>query len=128
MSLATVARVYEEASCQIMARVEDRPAAYLTPGSPFLTAQVASILLTVKDVAAGQPVPNFNGVPLTPASVWFDTLQPWAADNRGFNFLYTLGPRAFPAANSEYRVEVQIILTDGRVGFAIWDVTTETSQ
>lgn len=128
MSLVTQARVYEEASCTIMARVEDRPTGYLMPGAPFVTADVSSIVLTVKDMASGQPVPNFGGIPLTPASVWFDALQSWASDNRGHNFRYTLGPGAFPAAETEYRVEVQITTTDGRVGFAIWDVTTEQSQ
>lgn len=127
MSLVTQARVYEDASCTIMARIEDRPAGYLTPGATILTAQISAISLTVKAVASGQAVPNFNGVPLAPASVWFDTLQPWSKDNRGHNFRYTLGPGAFPAAETEYRVEVQFTLTDGRIGFAVFDVTTEAT-
>lgn len=124
-AMPTQARVYEDASAVIMARFEDRPAAYLTPGAPILTAQVATISLTVIDVASGQPVSGFNAAPLAAASVWFDTLQAWSKDARGHNFRYTLAPGAFLRGGAEYRIGVQVTLTDGRVGICEFDVTTE---
>lgn len=127
-SLVTQARVYEDASATIMARVEDRPAAYLTPGAPILSAAVSAVALTVKSVADNSIVAGFDSKPLAVADVWFDALQPWSRDARGHNFRYTLSPGAFPAAETEYRVDVQITLADGRIGFVVFDVTTETTN
>lgn len=48
----------------------------------------------------------------------------WTADTTGFNFIDVVPPTAFPAGETEYRIEYKITLTGGEV---FWLLVTGTS-
>lgn len=129
MSLEIRGRIFQKTSFTCAARLEDKPSAFASGGTPFLQANFSSIVYSVIDTASGQPVSSngtiYSNLPLTISSVIFDTLQNWAEDSRGCNFLATISPDAVPLGDHEYAVEVKFTLTDGRVERAVFTPTTE---
>lgn len=129
MSLKSRWRVFRNESAALSARLEDKPTAFATTGTPYKQADFSSIVYSVIDVTTGQAVSsngvNYSGLPLTISGVIFDVLQGWPQDSQGYNFLLTLSPSALPLGNREYQVEVKFTLTDGRQGYAVFDLMTE---
>lgn len=128
MSLQYRGRVPRTSSAICCARLENR-ASFATNGTALKQADFSAITYSVFNTATGTAVSSngltYSNLPLTISSVIFDTLQNWAEDSQGCNFIYTVGPNAFPQGNAEYQVEVKFVLTDGRQVFALFDVTTE---
>jgi hypothetical protein len=129
MSLQYRGRIFAKTSAICCARLEDRATAYASNGTAFKQANFSTISYSVFDPTTEQPVSNngvnYQNLPLTISAVIFDTLQGWAEDSLGCNFILTVGPGAFPQNDIEYRVEVEFTLTDGRQGFAVFLPTTE---
>lgn len=129
MPLQIRGRVFRNESAMLAARLEDKPAGFASAGTPFLQANFSSIVYSVIDTTNGQPVSSngttYSNLPLTVSSVIYDVLQNWPQDSRGYNFLLTLSPSAIPLASHQYQVEVRFVLTDGRQGYAVFDLTTD---
>ncbi|HVX15955.1 MAG TPA: hypothetical protein VHC22_32525 [Pirellulales bacterium] len=130
MSLTLRGRIFRSTSAIVAARIEDpETAQFAQPGTPLLAEQFSAIAYSVTDTLTQLPVDNdgtlYSGLPLTPADVIFDTLQPWPEDSRGYNFKLVVGPGAFPQSEREYSLEVNFALTDGRIGEAVFAISTE---
>ena len=128
MSLQYRGRIPRTSSAICAARLEDR-ASFATNGTAFKQANFSAITYSVFDTSTGKAVTNngltYSNLPLTISAVIYDVLQNWSEDSRGCNFILTLSSDCFPQGNVEYQIEVKFVLTDGRVGWALFDVTTE---
>jgi hypothetical protein len=100
----------QNSSATICARCEDLPTSPFAAGTPYLTSAIASIQCTV--TVGGTQTWSSS---LTPSAVWFDTLQCWPRDSRGYNFRHSLPPAAMPTAPAEATVVYVVTLSDGYV-------------
>lgn len=117
-------RWLEDATAIVMARIEDRPLAPNTRGTPLVQADIASIVYSVYDITtdgAESVVAGHNAQSLSAASVIFDSLQGWHVDGVGHNFRTTIAATAFPTGGNKYRIEVKVTHVDGRVGHVRWE-------
>lgn len=109
-----VDHIWEDGHAVLMACVRQRPTGGPDSlGTPLLQADIASLLLYAYDMEtdADTPIVGFDGVSLSPATYWFDTLQGWDVDELGHNFRYTLGTGAAANGNHTTRVMIKITLS-----------------
>lgn len=111
----------EDSSAIIMCRIEDRPTAPNSRGTPLLKADVASAVLYVHDITDAANITQvISPVTLTVADVVFDTLFGWSKDSIGGNFRYIVPPEAFPCGDHKYRVTVKFVDVSGFVNHTQW--------
>lgn len=124
MDSVIATRWLEDSTAVIMARIEDRPTAPNSRGTPLVQANIASLVYSMYDVTtegSEAVVSGHNAQSLSAASVIFDTLQGWNRDGVGHNFRTTIAASAFPTGGNKYRIEVKVTHTDGRVGTVRWE-------
>jgi len=100
----------QNSNAMLCARAADMPASPYAEGTPYLTADVASIQCTVT-IGGTQTW----AASLTPSSVWYDTLQGWAADSIGYNFRHSLPAAALSTAPALAEVVYVVTLSDGYI-------------
>lgn len=102
-------------SATLRARLSNPGTSATAEGTPYTAADVQAITCTV--FAGANPVPEWHGVSVDPASVMLASLQPWSLDGRpddpGYNFSHAIGPEAFPTGNVAAKVLYVVDLVDG---------------
>lgn len=98
----------------IQAWVGTKPTARGGVGTPYVQANVESILLTLSRIYDGvsYTVTGYDEEPLTVADVLSDTLAPWDRDSIGFNFAHTI-PFEDLTATASYQARYQFNLAGG---------------
>ena len=90
------------------ARLADAQTSPTAEGTPYVTADVASIQCTV--TVGGTE--TWTGS-ISPSTAMFDTLQGWGRDDVGYNFRHTLPAEALPSGDALGVASYVFVLADG---------------
>jgi len=100
----------QAANATLLARIADMPTTPFAEGTPYVAADVASIVCTV--TVGGTQTWTAS---LVPADVISGTLQGWPRDTLGYNFRHALPAAALPTGDALATIVYLLTLADGYV-------------